>query len=97
MSEWKREGYSQLVTARVYVTDKEIIIAGQPDEFTPHHEDEDGHNCDANGCGIDHVIARFPRPKDVRTVSEICRKMKWQACGNCERWECGDNTHPEKH
>ena len=45
-----------------YKTDREIIVMGQPpegDELT-----EDGHNCDAMGCGtLSHVIYRLPLPE----------------------------------
>jgi hypothetical protein len=40
-----------------YVTDREIIVMGQP------KEDDENHNCDAMGCGtLSHVLYRLPLP-----------------------------------
>lgn len=37
-----------------YETDEEIIVMGTPD-------DSDDHNCDAMGCGWQHVMWRFKK------------------------------------
>lgn len=44
------------LAAYVYRTATQIVITGHPDE-----EDEQ-HNCDAMGCGYEHVLYRFPLP-----------------------------------
>ena len=82
------KNWARLWHAHVYVTDKEIIIAGVPDEARHF-------NC-LSVTDEDKIIARFPRPIDVETPEEICRKTHMQNCGSCNRWECGDCLHPEK-
>ena len=41
-----------------YETEREIVIVGDPpvDEHLP---EEEQHNCDAMGCGLNHVLYRF--------------------------------------
>jgi calcineurin-like phosphoesterase family protein len=41
---------------RAYSNGTEIIIPGDPDE----EKDGENHNCDALGCGWEHVAHRFP-------------------------------------
>jgi len=51
-------GYRQLDKyTRVYVSDKWLLVTGTPDES---EDEETGHNCDAMGCGWEHVLYRFP-------------------------------------
>lgn len=40
----------------VWAGNGEVVILGQPDG---EDEEEDGHNCDAMGCGTAHVVARW--------------------------------------
>ena len=91
-----KKGYTQLKSVRAYLTQDEIIICGIPDEFLDIYNQEGNHNCDAMGCGQDHIIARFPRPEDLETISDICHRTYQQMCGICNDWDCGDCTHPEK-
>lgn len=50
------------VLVEAYMTEREVIIMGDP----PDGDDlsEDAHNCDAMGCGSvgSHVLYRFKRP-----------------------------------
>jgi hypothetical protein len=48
---------AELVEA--YMTAREIIVMGQPPE---DDDEETGHNCDAMGCGLSHVLYRMPLP-----------------------------------
>ncbi len=51
-------GYRQLDKyTRVYVSDKWLLVTGTPDES---EDEETGHNCDAMGCGWEHVLYRLP-------------------------------------
>lgn len=54
------------VLVEAYLTEREVIVMGDPpdeDELT-----EDGHNCDAMGCGSvgSHVLYRFKLPTKER-------------------------------
>jgi hypothetical protein len=42
--------------AEVYQTETAIVIVGNPEENDPLH------NCDAMGCGQEHVLYRFKLP-----------------------------------
>lgn len=54
-------GYTQLDKyTRVYVSDRWLLITGTPEES---EDEETGHNCDAMGCGWEHVLYRFPLDK----------------------------------
>ena len=50
------------VRGRIYevcvADDGEVVILGVLD---PDEDENTGHNCDANGCGQDHVLWRGPR------------------------------------
>lgn len=51
-------GFTQMDKyTRVYVSDKWLLVTGTPDES---EDEETGHNCDAMGCGWEHVLYRFP-------------------------------------
>lgn len=51
-------GYTQLDKyTRVYVSDKWLLVTGTPAE---DEDEETGHNCDAMGCGWEHVPYRLP-------------------------------------
>lgn len=41
-----------------FETEHEIVVVGRPadDEHLP---EEEQHNCDAMGCGLNHVLYRF--------------------------------------
>lgn len=57
------EGYRQLATARVYVNGSgKLVITAEPGDVWPQfgedHDDEHPHNCDAQGCRWEHVVAR---------------------------------------
>lgn len=38
---------------------REIVVLGSPKDEAPEDDGTMGHNCDAMGCGQDHVIARI--------------------------------------
>ena len=75
---------------QAYTNGKEIVVIGQPE-----HDD---HNCDAMGCGQNHVIARIalaqPTPargegENVTCEHDIIRT----ACPTCNIWA---STHRPK-
>ncbi len=39
-----------------------IVVLGSP-YSTPNDDDPDAHNCDAMGCGLDHVVFKATLPK----------------------------------
>ena len=45
--------------------DGEIVICGTPPNEESKDEN-DWHNCDAMGCGQEHVLYRFPKYKITR-------------------------------
>jgi hypothetical protein len=50
------------ITLRAFTDGNTVVIPEQeelslPDD--PGEADPDGHNCDANGCGWEHIIATF--------------------------------------
>ena len=48
-----------LIPANVYLVDDKLIITGDPRRIWPDHDDtESPHNCDAMGCGWEHVLGR---------------------------------------
>lgn len=50
------KGYKEITDTveGVFISDREIIITGIPDE------DDENHNCDAMGCSsVSHVLFRF--------------------------------------
>ena len=53
------------VDACVYVNPNgDLVITGAPDDVWPGYsacDDEHPHNCDAEGCGWEHVIGRGKR------------------------------------
>lgn len=49
-------GYTR-IDATVWIGLKDVVITGQPEESD---DEETGHNCDAIGCGWDHVLYRIP-------------------------------------
>lgn len=57
------DGWAPLTEARVYVSPDrtQVVVTCSPYEVWPdedgEHSDESPHNCDAMGCGIEHVIA----------------------------------------
>lgn len=54
------EGGPMLPTpSHIYLTDKGAIVTGDP-QTGWDVETDDAHNCDANGCGIAHVLYRLP-------------------------------------
>ena len=48
------EGFRQTGFSK-YESDQWIVITGEP------ADDDDTHNCDAMGCGWDHVIQRIEK------------------------------------
>lgn len=53
------EGWRQIKSAAVYEKGGRIFITATPDEAYPGFEDNDDghpHNCDAEGCGWEHVV-----------------------------------------
>lgn len=56
------EEVSKQPIGTAYSTEREIVIVGVPpsDERLP---EEEQHNCDAMGCGMEHVLYRFPKPE----------------------------------
>jgi hypothetical protein len=60
----RREGVGKpmpfgAIPIAAFICGNEIIICGDP----PNEQDDPGgelHNCDANGCGQDHVLYRLP-------------------------------------
>ncbi len=50
----------------VYKTETHIIITGIPEEEDETAE-ESRHNCDAMGCGQEHVLYRFKIVENRRT------------------------------
>lgn len=52
-------GYARQMV-QVWKGPKDIVIIGTPDES---EDEETGHNCDAMGCGWDHVLWRIPIPE----------------------------------
>lgn len=58
-----------VVTA--YANEGDIIIPDQPALPLPHDEDgssEESHNCDAMGCGTEHVMMRLVLVEEVSHV-----------------------------
>jgi hypothetical protein len=54
------DGY-RLVPANVYTDGQELVVCANPWDVWPDYEDCDGdhpHNCDAEGCGWEHAVAR---------------------------------------
>lgn len=55
-------GNRELKTAVVYLDDQgRLTVTAEPDEIWPGIEDMDedtGHDCDAMGCGWEHVVHR---------------------------------------
>lgn len=45
------------MTSVWFAKDGEVVVLGSPDNDESRPEDE-WHNCDANGCGQDHVLWR---------------------------------------
>lgn len=68
-----KSGRSMNGTARgrAYETEREWIVCGTPDEHEGLDEnDPRHHNCDAMGCGQDHVLARWPKSGLVNATLE---------------------------
>lgn len=85
-------GFTEIKNARIYLTEGEIIITGNPKEHTDYDE-ELGHNCDQMGCGSvsSHILMRFEKPNHILTPHEICKKYQVQQCHICNDFDCGDN------
>lgn len=49
-----------------YDVGDEIVVCGTPIEFNEDLPEDDPryHNCDAMGCGQEHVLYRFPKPNN---------------------------------
>lgn len=79
MAKYAPKGYRRL-DAEVWIGSNDVVVVGTPDES---EDEETGHNCDAMGCGWDHVLYRIPLPstagplrpaedrKDAQTSDEI--------------------------
>ncbi len=55
------KGYRLLESVRVYEFEGTIVVTADPDEVYPGVDDEvdeHPHNCDAMGCGQEHVMLR---------------------------------------
>lgn len=80
-----------------YTGDGQIVITGSPLTEDPNAE-ESAHNCDAMGCGQDHVVWRFsiPMPDEIRDALKQHRAeideliAKADATVGCH-W-CGEST-----
>lgn len=56
----------ELEDTRVYQTARHIVITGDPAA-------DSEHNCDAMGCGMEHVLYRFPLPvQDEEKERIVC-------------------------
>jgi hypothetical protein len=49
----------RVVPATVYTDGKRLVVTAHPDHV---RDGEDWHNCDAMGCGWEHVIGRVQLP-----------------------------------
>lgn len=56
-----------------YETATEIIVCGIPPD-DGHLPEEDRHNCDAMGCGYEHVVYRFRKESGPGYGSDCCPK-----------------------
>ncbi len=45
----------------VLLTATELVITGTPPDEDEVADEDYGHNCDAMGCGWEHVLMRIPR------------------------------------
>lgn len=61
-------GYKRV---EAYENGTEVIVCGTPEDEPEGLSEEEyarwyerAHNCDAMGCGLSHVLYRFPKPSD---------------------------------
>ena len=59
-SPYTPDGFVKVAKAEVFVNRKtgSLIILGEPPGEDRVEDEETGHNCDAMGCGWDHVVIR---------------------------------------
>jgi len=48
------DGYRQLAVDEVWTNGSDLVVLGTP----PNEPEERGHDCDAAGCGLFHVLVR---------------------------------------
>jgi hypothetical protein len=84
-----------------FVSEGEVIVLGSPPESD---DEETGHNCDAMGCGYDHVLWRGaaaptpPAPEDTREGVCYCghhHRDHDRMIGSCRACECAVFDMPD--
>lgn len=65
LPEWPPAGWTE-ITLVAYTDGRQLVIPEQEGLWVPDETTDDEHNCDAQGCGWGHVLARFnlPRPAE---------------------------------
>lgn len=54
---------------QIWSSEHEIVVLGSPD--SDDEDGEDSHNCDANGCGQDHVLWRQRIASGSLSISDV--------------------------
>jgi len=69
---------------QAFETDDEIVIIGNPPDLGNDVPDDDPrqHNCDAMGCGMCHVLYRFPKPRQRDSNNAINEPV----CSDWRKW-----------
>lgn len=87
------------VQITVWTDGRHVIVPEQEPFWLPCEDEpaEGGHDCDANGCGWEHVLARFDLPKGggaMKTEAEI-REQIGHHRASLEQWQSGYLTPTE--